>query len=70
MVRHMWLHLIALACSRRRTLVAIVVLGEVLLRSTFLYPALGVCVCFGGVRLYRVIMDCALYIKRGESLFR
>ena len=49
---------------------AIVVLGKVLLRSASMYPALGMCVCFGGVRLYRAVVDCALYIKRGESLFR
>ena len=69
-VRHMWLHLIAVACSRRRTPVSFVVLGEVLLRLASLYPALGVCMCFGGGRLYHVAVDRALYIKRGESLFR
>ena len=37
-----------------------------------MYPAVLPCVCGGGgggVRLYRVLLIFALYIKRGESLF-
>ena len=58
-VRHMRLHLFA-----------VVVLGLVLPRSAPMYHALGVCVCCGGVRLYRVLFIVASIIKLGESLFR
>ena len=62
MVRHMRLLLFALACPRLRTPVALVVLGVVLLRSAPMYPALGVCVCCGGVRLYLSCGRSLLYI--------
>ena len=51
-VRHMRLQPFAMACSLLKTLVALVVLGVVLLRSVPMYPALDMCVCCGGVRLY------------------
>ena len=49
-----------------------VVLGVVLLRSAPMYPVLGVCVCRGGVACgcTGCLWFGALYIKRGESLFR
>ena len=65
----MWLHIFTVACSLLEPPIALVVLGVVLLRSAPMYPALGVCVvvecvCTG------LLLIFALYIKRGESLFR
>ena len=46
-----------------------VVLGVVLPRSAPMYPALGVCVCCGGVRLYLdVVGHCFIY-KAGRKPF-
>ena len=46
-----------------------VVLGVVLLRLAPMYPALGVCVCCGGVRLYLdVVGHCFIY-KAGRKPF-
>jgi hypothetical protein len=41
------------------------VLGVVLLGSVPMYPALGMCLCCGGVRLYRVMVDlCFIYTSK------
>jgi hypothetical protein len=69
MVRRMRLHLFTVACSRLKSLVALVVLGLVLLRSAPMYPALGVCVCCGGVRLYRDVVDHCFIYKAGRKPF-
>jgi hypothetical protein len=68
-VRRMRLHLFAVACSRSKSPVALVVLGLVLLRSAPMYPALGVCVCCGDVRLYRVVDDRCFIYKAGRKPF-
>ena len=48
---------------------ALVVLGVVLLRSAPMYPALGVCVCCGGVRLYQFVVDHCFIYKSGVKAF-
>ena len=68
-VRHMRFHLFAVACSWWKLPAGLVVLGVVLLRSAPMYPALGVCVVVACV-CSGLLMIVALYIKRGESLFR
>ena len=68
-VRRMWLHFFAVAWSLLESPVALVVLGVVLLRSAPMYPALGVCVCGGGVRFYRVIVGRCFIYKAGRKPF-
>lgn len=60
-VCRMRLQFFAIACSLLRTLVTLVVLGVVLMCSVPMYHAVGVCVCYGVVRLYWLWM-MLLYI--------
>ena len=68
-VRHMWLHFFIVAWSLLESPVALVVLGVMLLHSAPMYPALGVCVCYGGMRLFLVVVGHCFIYKVGRKPF-
>lgn len=67
-VRRMRLHFFAVVVPVEPS-VALVVLGMVLVRSTYMYPVLDVCVYCDDVRLYWNVVDRCFIYKTGRKLF-